>query len=153
MRYLYDISAIIALTLWIGGMWAIGFIVTPALFHVIPTQMVAGMVAGRLFRLTAWMGMACGGWLILYRLIRSGTHAFRQGSFWLIVAILTLTIIGQYYVAPVLHSLKHQALPLDVMQSVFRSRFSTWHGVANLLFIIQSLLGVWLISKQATLLK
>jgi Domain of unknown function (DUF4149) len=153
MRNLFDTTAILAITLWVGGMWAIGFIAAPTLFHVIPTRMLAGMVAGRLFALTAWTGMACGGWLLLHRFVRSGLGALRQGPFWLIVTMLALTVIDQYYVAPIINSLKHQALPLDVMQSVFRNRFSTWHGIASLLFLIQSLLGLWLVTKQPTLFR
>ncbi|HVC49258.1 MAG TPA: DUF4149 domain-containing protein [Burkholderiales bacterium] len=153
MRNWFDISAMLALTLWVGGMWAIGFIAAPALFRLIPTHMLAGMVAGKLFSLTALTGMTCGGWLVLHRFVRAGAGALRQSTFWLIVAMLVLTVIGQYYVAPIINSLKHQALPLDVMQSVFRSRFATWHGIASLLFLIQSLLGLWLVTKQPSLFR
>jgi hypothetical protein len=31
------------------------------------------------------------------------------------------------------------------MESVFRDRFATWHGVASILYVIQSLLAVGLV--------
>lgn len=48
-------------------------------------------------------------------------------------------------VAPVLAALKEQALPKQVMESVFRDRFATWHGMASGLYVIQSVLGAALV--------
>jgi hypothetical protein len=41
--------------------------------------------------------------------------------------------------------LKADALPRGVMESVLRDRFSTWHGVSSILYLIQSMLGLWLV--------
>ena len=46
---------------------------------------------------------------------------------------------------PILASFKAQALPREVMESVFRDRFSTWHGIASTLYVIESLLGAVLV--------
>ena len=37
---------------------------------------------------------------------------------------------------------------LTIMESVLRDRFSTWHGVANALFLAQSQLGIALVVLQ-----
>ena len=61
--------------------------------------------------------------------------------------MLALTLAGEFGVQPILASLKDQALPASVMESVFRDRFAAWHGVASVLYLIQSVLGmvlVWL---------
>ena len=34
------------------------------------------------------------------------------------------------------------------MESVFRDRFSTWHGVASVLYVIESVLGLALVMLQ-----
>ena len=44
--------------------------------------------------------------------------------------------------------LKAQAMPADVMHSVFADRFRTWHGVASIAYLLQSLLGVALVLKS-----
>ena len=40
------------------------------------------------------------------------------------------------------------ALPKEVMASVFRDRFAAWHGVASVLYLIQSGLGLLLVGLQ-----
>ncbi len=44
--------------------------------------------------------------------------------------------------------IRNQALPAEVMESVFRDRFATWHGIASVLYLIECLLGVLLVWLQ-----
>jgi hypothetical protein len=76
-----------------------------------------------------------------------GGSAFKHPTFWIIALMLVLVVAGQFYVQPILESLKTQALPQQVMESIFRDRFRVWHGVSSILYLIVSLLGallVWL---------
>jgi len=41
--------------------------------------------------------------------------------------------------------LKAAALPREVMESVMRDRFVAWHGISSILYLVQSLLGLWLV--------
>ncbi len=54
-------------------------------------------------------------------------------------------LAGEFGVQTVMESLRAQALPKEVMESVLRDRFMTWHGVASVLYVIQSLLGLVLV--------
>jgi hypothetical protein len=49
----------------------------------------------------------------------------------------------------VIAQLKEQALPSDVMHSVFADRFETWHGVASIAYALESLLGLVLVFRAA----
>ena len=49
--------------------------------------------------------------------------------------------------------LKADALPRDVMESVMRDRFVAWHGISSILYLVQSLLGVWLVAWSGRGLK
>jgi hypothetical protein len=69
----------------------------------------------------------------------------KQGDFWIAVAMAGLAVAGQFGVQPILAGLEEQALPREVMESVFRDRFATWHGVASILYVIESLLAVGLV--------
>jgi Domain of unknown function (DUF4149) len=138
----------VAITLWIGGMWAIGYIVAPTLFSL-PDRALAGSVAGKLFTLISYVGIGCAIYLLLFRLGRFGGACFKQGAFWIILLMLALVLVGEYGVQPLLASLKNQALPKEVMESVFRDRFSTWHGIASILFMIESVLGAILVWQHA----
>jgi len=44
----------LALTIWAGGTWIIGYLVAPTLFAVLPTASLAGQIAGHLFNRMAF---------------------------------------------------------------------------------------------------
>jgi hypothetical protein len=145
MKSLAEALQSVAVTLWVGGLWAIGFIAAPLLFSRLGDRALAGAMAGKLFSAIAWIGIACALYLLLFRLARFGAAALKQGIFWIVTCMLLLVLAGEFGVQPIMAGLKAQALPREVMESVFRDRFATWHGVASALYVIQSLLGVVLV--------
>ncbi len=138
----------IAVTLWVGGLLAIGYIAAPVLFSQLADRSVAGTVAGALFSVMAWVGLACGAYLVLFILAGKGWRAIQSGVFWIVLLMLVLTAAGHFGVQPVLVQLKADALPRQVMESALRDRFSTWHGVSSALYLVQSLLGIALVLME-----
>lgn len=136
------------LTLWVGALWMTA-ITASVLFQTIPDRQLAGLVAGKLFTIVSLIGLACGLWLLLQRLVSEGFSAFRQGWFWVVLGMWILVLIGEFGIQPLLAQLKASALPKDVMQSVFASRFKTWHGIASIAYLVECLLGVWLVIKSS----
>ena len=59
MRRLAESLYSLGITLWVGGLWAIGFIAAPSLFAALKDRVLAGELAGNLFCLMAWAGRAC----------------------------------------------------------------------------------------------
>lgn len=145
MKSIADALQSIAVTLWVGGMWVVGFIVAPTLFARLGDRALAGLMAGKLFDVIAWIGIACAAYLIVFRVVRSGGSCLKQGFCWITLCMLVLVLAGQFGVQPVMEGLRAQALPKEVMESVLRDRFMTWHGVASVLYVIQSLLGLVLV--------
>ena len=145
MRGIADALQSVAVTLWVGGMWAVGFLVAPFMFARLGDRALAGLMAGRLFTAIALVGITCAAYLVVYRLARFRLDSLKQGFFWVTVVMLALILAGEFGVRPVMEALRAQALPREVMESVLRDRFMTWHGVASGLYIIQSLLGLALV--------
>ncbi len=145
MKAIGDALQSIAVTIWIGGLWAIGFIVAPMLFARLGDRALAGLTAGRLFTLIAYIGIACAAYLIVHRLARFGAGCLKQGFFWVTMLMLVLVLAGEFGVQPIMEGLRARALPKEVMESVFRDRFLTWHGIASVLYVIQSALGLALV--------
>lgn len=139
--------ALLAAAVWVGGMCAIGYLAVPVLFQTLPDRQLAGMLAGKLFAATAYMGIICALYLLAYYFVQFGRQTFRQKLFWLIVVMLLLTLAGQFGIQPILAGLKAQALPAEVMHSAFANSFRTWHGVASIIYLVQSLLGIVLVLK------
>ena len=137
MRRLADALHDVVLTLWVGGLWVIGYLVAPTLFATLSNdRQTAGLLAGRLFESMGWVGLACAVYLLLFVLLRGGTTALRRWNFWLLVLMLLLTAVSLFGVQPLLAQLKADALPREVMESVLRNRFAAWHGVSSILYLV-----------------
>lgn len=148
MRNFPDLLAAWSVALWVGGLWAIGYLAAPVLFYQLDDRMLAGALAGKMFAWIGWLGIVCGVWLLVFRLARFGAGVFRQVFFWIVLVMLLLTLGQQFGIQPVIQQIKDQALPQDVMQSLFRDRFQTWHGISSVVYLIESLLGLALVAKQ-----
>ena len=57
---------ILVATLWAGSLWTIGFVVAPTLFATLSDRVLAGNIAGSLFRVEAWLSIACAVLLLAY---------------------------------------------------------------------------------------
>ena len=145
MRKLSEALYFSAITLWVGGMWAIGYLVAPVLFANLGDRHLAGMVAGRLFAWIGWIGLGSAAYLLLFMALRAGMQVFRRSVFWLVLLMILLTVASQFGIQPLMAQLKADALPREVMESVLRDRFAAWHGVSSILYLVQSLLGLWLV--------
>ncbi|MBE2260757.1 MAG: DUF4149 domain-containing protein [Candidatus Accumulibacter sp.] len=147
MRRFADALYDVALTLWVGGLWTIGYLVAPTLFAALGSdRRLAGSLAGRLFESIGWVGLACASYLAVFLLLRLGAAALRRWHFWLIIVMLLLTLVSLFGINPLLAQIKADALPREVMQSVLHDRFATWHGVSSVLYLIQSVLGLLLVT-------
>ena len=138
----------IVITLWVGGLFAIGYFTAPVLFAQLSDRTLAGNLAGTLFTLVALFGMACAGYLLLYLLFRRGWRAFQCSVFWIVLAMLLLALAGHFGIQPIIAQLKADALPRQVMESALRDRFAAWHGISSGVYLIQTLLGLWLVVWQ-----
>lgn len=147
MRRFWDGLAGTLLVLWVGGMWAIG-LAAAVLFTHLGDKQLAGMLAGKLFTLIAWIGMGSASYLLIYRIARDGGTALKTLFFWVVVLMLGLVLASHFGVQSILQGLKDQAMPHAVMQSVFADRFQRWHGVSSILYLIQSALGLLLVWRS-----
>ena len=145
MRKLAEAFYFMTITLWVGGMWAIGYIVAPVLFASLGDRQLAGAVAGKLFALIGWIGLGSAAYLLLFLIVRWGGQFFRRGVFWLVLLTGALVAVSQFGIQPLMAQLKADALPREVMESVLRDRFAAWHGISSILYLVQSVLGLWLV--------
>ncbi len=148
MKSLAETLYAAALTLWIGGLWAIGYLVAPTLFYTLSDRALAGSLAGKLFTLIAYVGIGCAIYVMLFRIVRFGGACLKQGFFWIVLVMLLLTLAAEFGVQPILASLRHPALPQEALESVFRDRFAAWHGIGSVLYVIQTVLGLLLVRLQ-----
>jgi hypothetical protein len=141
----YKLSLVI-ITLWVGALWTTG-ISAYVLFDSLQDKQMAGMLAGKLFNVVTYIGFGSAFYLLIQRLFQYGTAALKQAFFWAVLVMLLLVLAGHFGIQPILESLKSQALPADVMQSVFADRFRNWHGIASMAYLLECLLALVLVFK------
>ena len=137
---------LIVITLWVGALWTTG-LSAYVLFDSLQDKQLAGSLAGKLFTVVSYIGMASGFYLLIQRLLDYGTGALKQGFFWAVFVMLLLVLAGHFGVQPILAQLKADAMPSDVMHSIFAERFGKWHGVASVAYLVECLLGFVLVLK------
>jgi len=135
-----QVSERIVLTIWIGGMWAIGYIVAPTLFAMIDDRVLAGSIAGRLFTIMSFIGLFSASFLILTLAIRNGRQFVQQWRSWLLVAMLILIVLGEFWLQPQMSALRENGITDSE-----KARFGMLHGMASVLFLINSLSGLILL--------
>ncbi len=145
MQKLSEALYLVVLTLWVGGLWAIGYLAAPVLFASLGDRQLAGLVAGQLFALIGWIGLGGAAYLLVFLVARWGGQVLRRAVFWLVIVMALLTAASQFGIQPLMAQLKADALPREVMESVLRDRFVAWHGVSSILYLVQSVLGLWLV--------
>lgn len=127
----------ILLTLWVGGLWAIGYIVAPALFANLEDRALAGSLAGVMFEIIAYVGLLCGGLLLVFNQVHNSRRRFNWRALVLLLMLL-LIAVGQFYLAPMIAGLRAQGLAESV-------QFGHLHGVAASGYLLTSLLGLALV--------
>lgn len=145
MKNIFSHLASLTLTSWVGSLWAIGYLAVPVLFYSQPDKQLAGMLAGHMFTGVGYIGIVCGLYLLVYFVSQSGRTVFLQSTFWLAISMILITLIIQFGIQPSMNELKTQALPLDVMHSAFYGRFKMLHGISSVAYMIESILGVFLV--------
>lgn len=133
------ISERILLTLWVGGMWIVGYVVVPVLFKMLDRQL-AGNVAGQLFTIMSFIGLVCGILLLAGMLYRHGFADWLQWRVLVLIGMLVIVIIGQFILQPMMAELKAAGLAGEAA-----TQFGRLHGVSSILFMINSLAGLALV--------
>ncbi|MDA1108127.1 MAG: DUF4149 domain-containing protein [Proteobacteria bacterium] len=135
----------ILLTLWVGGLWTVGYIAVPMLFHALDDRRLAGELAGRLFGVINGLGLVCGLLLLASVLYQSGREWRRTWQVWVLLAMLAMISIGEFGLAPLMQALK-AANPQGFIQGTSdASRFGMLHGISSLLYLAISLMGFALV--------
>jgi hypothetical protein len=134
--------------LWVGGLLTIGYLVAPTIFNTLTDRQVAGMVAGSIFKVEALISvmMSISLMALANLLVSRGLNQYRLIR-WLLLAMLVCSLGALLVFIPWMNTLRDDALTqgMPVMLSPSAATFSKLHGVSSVVFLIQSLLGIYLL--------
>lgn len=138
IRYIDSLERIL-ITLWVGGLWVVGYLTAPVLFSHLSDRKLAGDIAGILFQIIHTIGL--GAAIVLLMMVYDHYRAlwWRIWRVWLLIAMAALTAVLLFYVQPLIHELK--SVPLLPGSEAAR-QFGVWHGISASIYLILSLLGL-----------
>ena len=138
-------------SLWAGSLWTVGYLVAPILSNTLPDRKMFGNIAAGIFRGEAWLTVACALAMFVLVMLATDIDAKRKRALNIIVgSMLACTVIGYFGMQPVMAMLRESAGAQGVMDSDLRMKFGIVHGVAALIYLVQSVLGVTLVLKSRT---
>jgi len=134
--------------IWVGSLFTVGYLVVPTIFANLQDRQVAGMIAAAIFQAEAYVSVAvCVALLLLANtLIKRKVENYRNTR-WVILVLLLISAMTCFGFIPYMNALRQEALLLGipVMASPSASLFGRLHGISSGLFLIQSLLGLWMV--------
>ncbi|CAN7515783.1 DUF4149 domain-containing protein [Acidovorax sp. LjRoot38] len=119
----HRLPALVA-ALWWGSLTTIEFLVVPMLFAHLPSPMVAGNMAAKLFAAQTWVAVAC--CLVLLLISRPkqaiAQYPWAQAAMVFILGGMLLALLTQFGVAP---------------RIVARQDLRLWHSVGTVMYVLQ----------------
>ena len=138
---------VLLVTVWVGSLWTIGYLAAPTLFATLTDRSLAGSIAGSLFRVEAWVSVVCGLSLLALLLI-DRDFAKRRDCIVLAVLMLVCLSVGYFGLQPMMAALKEATVANGgVMTEAARARFGMLHGVASVIYLVESVLGLVLVLR------
>jgi hypothetical protein len=132
-------------------MFAVGYLVAPLLFSQLADRSLAGSVAGTMFSAMAWVGLACGSYLLLFVLAGKGWRAISvaacSGSSWLMLGLALAT--GHFGIQPIhCPAQGRRTAAAGDGKRIARPLQRPGMACRASLYLIQSLFGLWLVVWQ-----
>jgi uncharacterized protein DUF4149 len=127
------------LTFWVGGLWTAGFVVAPLLFARLDDRSLAGTLAGDVFGVMSYAGLACGAGLLVIHWLLRGQRRFIAWRNLVLLTMLALTVLGEFVLAPWIAQLRAAGLTES-------ARFAQAHGLASGVFLANCVLGLVLVT-------
>ena len=133
---------------WVGSLFTVGYLVVPTIFANLQDRQVAGMIAAAIFQAEAYVSvLACVTLLLLANTLIKRNIGNYRSTRWAILVLLLISAMTCFGFIPYMNALRQEALLLGVpvMASPSASLFGRLHGISSGLFLIQSLLGLWMV--------
>ncbi|WP_107928139.1 DUF4149 domain-containing protein [Neisseria animaloris] len=136
--------AAVLVGVWLGLQLGVGYLVAPILFQNMG-RMEAGALAGVMFNVVAYTGMAV--WLLVYFIGRAelNRHVMRSHTNKFVLALLSFLAANQFLVTPVIEAYK--AGTTNWLLSLIGGSFGQWHGISSIIYMICSVLALGLVFR------
>jgi hypothetical protein len=134
--------------LWAGSVWAVSYLAAPSAFAVLDSTQ-AGNVVGVMLTRLAWLSMVCAP-LLAVSVWRSADLDVRRRRwlYWLTGGMLACSLVVYLGLQPMMAAIREAAGPAGVRASPQWGIFAALHGVSQVLYLAESVLGALLVVKS-----
>jgi hypothetical protein len=133
--------------LWAGSIWAVSYLAAPSAFAVLDSTQ-AGNVVGVMLTRSAWLAMALAVLLALLTSRAADVDARRKRWLYALIAGMRACSLVVYLgLQPMMAAIRAAAGPAGVRASPQWGTFAALHGVSQVLYLAESILGALLVVK------
>jgi hypothetical protein len=133
--------------LWAGSVWAVSYLAAPSAFAVLDSTQ-AGNVVGVMLTRSAWLAIALA--VLLMPVIARSADLDARRRRWLVglvVGMLACSLVVYLGLQPMMAAIREAAGPAGVRASPQWGTFAALHGVSQVLYLAESILGAMLVVK------
>ena len=133
--------------LWAGSVWAVSYLAAPSAFAVLDSTQ-AGNVVGVMLTRSAWLAIALA--VLLGLLVARASDVDARRRRWLyslIGGMLACSLVVYLGLQPMMAAIREAAGPAGVRASPQWGTFAALHGVSQVLYLAESILGAMLVVK------
>jgi hypothetical protein len=135
-------------SLWGGSVWAVSYLAAPSAFAVLDSTQ-AGNVVGLMLTRLAWLSMVLAPLLAISVWRSTDLDAKRRRWLvWLTGGMLACSLIVYLGLQPAMAAIREAAGPAGVRASPQWGTFAALHGVSQVLYLLESILGALLVVKS-----
>jgi hypothetical protein len=147
-----DRAYVVLLALLVGAQVAVGGLVAPALFAVVPDRTLAGTVAGEIFTRLGWVSLAVLPVLWLLQWNQSVAAGTRASRWWRLPLplMLVLTAVGHLGLRPWIAAVRSEVQArggFEICPPALKAQFGILHGASSLVFLAVAVLGISLLLR------
>jgi hypothetical protein len=133
--------------LWAGSVWAVSYLAAPSAFAVLDSTQ-AGNVVGVMLTRSAWLAIALAVLLALLTSRAADVEARRKRWLYALIAgMLVCSLVVYLGLQPMMAAIRESAGPAGVRASKQWGTFAALHGVSQVLYLAESILGAMLVVK------
>jgi hypothetical protein len=135
-------------SLWAGSVWAVSYLAAPSAFAVLDSTL-AGNVVGIMLTRLAWLSIALAPLLAVLAWRATDLDVKRRRWLvWLAGAMLACSLVVYLGLQPMMAAIREAAGPAGVRASPQWGTFAALHGVSQVLYLLESVLGAVLVVKS-----
>lgn len=133
----------LSFTLWVGGMIAVAVAVM-VLFSNIADRALAGDIAGQLFNIINYVGVACAVLLLSLWFLRNGGATLKRWQSWAVFIMLLVVVASQWVIRPEIDAVrvKRDAAANGPSAEPLRNQFRKLHGLSFTLYFLNMTIGL-----------